>query len=185
MTSLTTRPHYVCYPTTITPTGGTTIHDGFTSLFRSSGLDHELIQQYSTWLVTQAPELTQHLTTYFNAPNDTHFTPLFIYHAPSNRIFTILADRNDTPSQPGEWGSLLAYIRQHEYDDSVLCSDCFGQLSCSSCAVEVLSGHPTNPIPREEEYDMLDIDEDRPPTSFTRLGCQIIIGNEAMVIKVR
>ena len=62
-------------------------------------------------------------------------------------------------------------------DETFLCSDCYGQLSCSSCAVEVLAGDIENPTPRDEEYDMLDIDEAKPPTDKTRLKAAACIEN--------
>ena len=87
--------------------------------------------------------------------------------------------------EPGEPGSLLAYVRAYGYDDAFLCSDCYGQLSCSSCAVDVQIGQPANPTPREEEFDMLDIDLEKPPTEFTRLSCQTIIGQDPLFCLIR
>ena len=87
--------------------------------------------------------------------------------------------------EPGEPGSILAYLRAYGYEEDVLCSDCYGQLSCSSCAVEIHNGSPENTTPREEEYDMLDVDTDKPATEYTRLGCQTIIGRTPLIVTIR
>ena len=136
--------------------------------------------------LNKMPKLRSALTDYFNDPR-THptTTPLFIYHEETNEWVTIMANNTQSPDQVGEPGSILAHIRHCGYNETLLCSDCYGQLSCSSCAIEILSGTLENPIPREEEYDMLDIDESKPPTNKTRLGCQAILGNHPMVISIR
>ena len=73
-----------------------------------------------------------------------------------------MANKNDAPEELE--GSILAFVRSNGYEDPFMCSDCYGQLSCSSCAVEVPTGTLENPVPREEEYDMPHIDESKPPT---------------------
>ena len=111
--------------------------------------------------------------------------PLFVHRELTQDIVVILADKLNIPPEPGEPGSILSYMRSYGYDDTVLCSDCYGQLSCSSCAVEVQGGLPENKTPREEEYDMLDIDDVNPPTKNTRLSCQTILGNKPLVLTIR
>ena len=125
------------------------------------------------------------LNSYFDSPKTTKQIPLCIYQEQQERFIPILVDPSFQPPEPGEEGSLLAYLRMHGFNEDFIFSDCFGQLSCSSCAIELLKGTPENETPRDEEYDMLDIDEDRPPTSNTRLGCQVRIGKEALLIKIR
>jgi len=161
------------------------IHEDFNALFAESGLGDSILNAYLAWLETHEDKLKQQLITYFSNPTKSTFTPVFIYHDGSKKLTTLLADRRLPAIEPGEEGSILATIRYNHYDDSLMCSDCFGQLSCSSCAIEILAGRPANPEPREEEYDMLDIDEDRPPTQHTRLGCQTIIGDHALIGKIR
>ena len=112
-------------------------------------------------------------------------SPLIIYHEGNEEFYIVYIDKERTPHEPGEPGSVLAYLRAYGYSEEVLCSDCYGQLSCSSCAIEIHNGQPENQEPRDEEYDMLDIDTDRPATSYTRLGCQAIIGKTPLVVTVR
>lgn len=181
----TTLKHFDCHIPSIKTITNALIHDSFFRLFEQSKLDGSIVNAYATWLDTKEPALKEALISYFSAPEQATFTPVFIYHEGAETLVTILADQKNTPYEPGETGSILAYVRYSEYDDKLLCSDCFGQLSCSSCAVEVLAGTPENPTPRDEEYDMLDIDKDRPPTQYTRLGCQTVVGKEALVLKVR
>ena len=71
------------------------------------------------------------------------------------------------------------------YGEDFLCSDCSGQLSCSSCAVEVVKGKPKNFDMREEEYDMLSIDPDMIPTNYSRLSCQTLVGTEPLMVIIR
>ena len=85
----------------------------------------------------------------------------------------------------GEEGSILAYVRTYGFDETFMCSDCYGQLSCSSCAIDVLQGSLKNPSPRDEEFDMLDIDEAKPPTEKTRLSCQAKVGTTPLLVKIR
>ena len=154
-----------------------------TTLLISAGISASLVEKYTLFLVENR-ELSQGLRSFFDG-KDKEKVPLFIYKEASQEIVTLFADQKKCPTEPGEKGSILAYVRQHAYEDDFMASDCYGQLSCSSCAVEVLQGTLYNPDPREEEYDMLDIDLDRPPTRLTRLGCQAIIGDEALVVKIR
>ncbi|MGA0242182.1 MAG: 2Fe-2S iron-sulfur cluster-binding protein [Candidatus Marinamargulisbacteria bacterium] len=148
-------------------------------------LPNDVVAAYGGFLSAH-PQLETALTTYFEHPNDhTTITPLFIFNEITNVLITLLANTTTRPDDTGEPGSILAYIRANGYDDTVLCSDCYGQLSCSSCAVEVIEGVLDNPTPREEEYDMLDIDDAKPPTQYTRLGCQAKIGRAPLVVKIR
>ena len=68
-----------------------------------------------------------------------------------------MLNNKDQPDDTGEEGSIWL-TRANGYSDSFMCSDCYRQLSRSSCAVEVLTGTLENPF-WEEEYDMLDIDD--------------------------
>lgn len=111
--------------------------------------------------------------------------PLFIWNEYKNLPYVLFAPSQNQPSEPGEPGSILSYIRAHNLGDDFLQSDCYGQLSCSSCAVEVMKGELYNHHPREEEYDMLDIDEQKPATPFTRLSCQAVIGDSPLFIVIR
>ena len=155
-----------------------------TDLLSSAGIDATIVADYRSYLETVNPNLQQQLADYFAGLTPT-ITPLFIYREADQKIVTILSNSAQEPDEPGEPGSILAYVRQYGYEDSFMSSDCYGQLSCSSCAVEVLQGKCENPTPRDEEYDMLDIDELRPPTELTRLGCQAVVGTEPLVIKIR
>ena len=130
--------------------------------------------------------LNKQLNAYFSNPDQyKNIIPIFIYNERTQDITAILANKYQMPPEPGECGSILSYARAHGKNEDFLYSDCYGQLSCSSCAVEVLAGTVENPIPREEEYDMLDIDEDRPPTEKTRLSCQACVGSTPLVLKIR
>ena len=111
--------------------------------------------------------------------------PLMIYHEAHEQFYVIYTDQTRTPEEPGEPGSVLAYIRAYGYDDDVLNSDCYGQLSCSSCSIEVHAGSLENETPRDEEYDMLDIDTEKPATRFTRLSCQAVIGRTPLIVTIR
>jgi ferredoxin len=185
MAATSSITHYSCFLDESTLNNTIHLDKEFYSLFDRSGLDKQIILTYTAWLEHSEPTLLKQIHSYYSDSKMCSFTPLFIYHEASNKLITILADRKTQPEQPGEMGSILAYVRFNEYDDKLLCSDCFGQLSCSSCAVELLAGTPANSTPREEEYDMLDIDEERPPTQLTRLSCQAVVGNDALIIKVR
>jgi ferredoxin len=148
-------------------------------------LPTNVVEQYNGFLKTE-PRLNKALETYLENPNDYQkITPLIMYNEQTSEIVTLMLNNHDMAEDPGEPGSILAYIRANGYDDRFMCSDCYGQLSCSSCAVEVLQGTLENPCPREEEFDMLDIDESKPPTEKTRLGCQARIGTTPLVVKIR
>ena len=84
--------------------------------------------------------------------------PIITYLERSSSFTVLFVNKQDVPPEPGEPGSLLSYFRSYGYTDATLCSDCYGQLSCSSCAVEIMNGSPENPTPRDEEFDMLSID---------------------------
>lgn len=150
-------------------------------------ISHDLIptSAQQTFLESLASDQKSQLKTYFDSPQSQTILPLIVFHEPSETLVLVMVSTDFMPPEPGEEGSVLAYLRAHGYDDKFIFSDCFGQLSCSSCAIEVLKGKPKNPTPREEEYDMLDIDENRPPTACTRLGCQVQVGDEALLIKIR
>ena len=154
-----------------------------TTLLLSAGLSSSLVGKYTRFLADNK-DLSNELHSFFEGKS-TENVPLFIYKEQSEQIVTLFASSKDIPKEPGEAGSILAYVRQHAYEDDFIASDCYGQLSCSSCAVEILQGTLYNPEPREEEYDMLDIDLDRPPTKLTRLGCQAIVGDKPLVVKIR
>ena len=111
--------------------------------------------------------------------------PIITYNEVLESFIIIYSDKTTTPPEPGEPGSVLSYFRSYGYTEKVLCSDCYGQLSCSSCAIEIHNGTPENKVPREEEYDMLDIDNDKPATSFTRLSCQTIVGSTPLLLTIR
>ncbi|RAP31636.1 hypothetical protein DID78_00615 [Candidatus Marinamargulisbacteria bacterium SCGC AG-343-D04] len=115
----------------------------------------------------------------------TQCIPIITYQEKKD-IFTVLfTNKLVSPPEPGEPGSILSYFRSYGYTDSTLYSDCYGQLSCSSCAIEVMNGTLENPTPRDEEYDMLSIDDNRPPTQYTRLSCQTVVGDSPLILTIR
>ena len=151
----------------------------------SSKWDDALKEKCLIWL-TNTPEIRVKLEYLFENPSTfSTITPLLMYNEDSQEFILIFVDKTQEVEDPGELGSILAYARAYGYDEGTLCSDCYGQLSCSSCAVEIMSGSCKNPSPREEEFDMLDIDNDRPPTQYTRLSCQTVIGEEPLIITIR
>ncbi len=164
----------------------TTLPNALNDWLKNTPLNKEQQNRYASWLNTNGNDIKEVLNEYFSSDSlkDT-ITPVWLYHEGENSIATILINQNQAAPEPGEYGSLLAYARAYGYDEKFLCSDCYGQLSCSSCAVEVLQGKTKNPTPKDEEYDMLDIDLDRPPTEFTRLSCQTVVGNEPLFCKIR
>lgn len=111
--------------------------------------------------------------------------PLIAYHEKKHAFIIIYADPTPPPQDYGEPGSVLAYFRAYGYEDAYLCSDCYGQLSCSSCAIEVHHGHPANPTPRDEEYDMISIDDEKLATNDTRLSCQTCVGTGPLLLTIR
>lgn len=135
--------------------------------------------------IANNPALNTFFDTYFSTDEKSEYTPVFIYNERKQDTEIFVVDRREKTPEPGEQGSMLSIIRGFGCGDDYLPSDCYGQLSCSSCAIEVLSGKPENAEPRPEEFDMLDIDEAKPPTPFTRLGCQTVIGTDPLVIKIR
>ncbi|MEK9726649.1 MAG: 2Fe-2S iron-sulfur cluster-binding protein [Candidatus Margulisiibacteriota bacterium] len=148
-------------------------------------LPQDVRAKYATYLDSQE-QLKNALSLYFNSPNQYQsITPLIVFNELSYEIVTLLLNNNELPDEVGEEGSILAFIRAAGYTDQFMCSDCYGQLSCSSCAVEVLQGTLENPFPRDEEFDMLDIDESKPPTEKTRLGCQAKVGTTPLLLKIR
>lgn len=160
------------------------VHPKISEFISHPEIPQAATSQYLTWL-SQNNDVKTELDTYFNAEKQPPVIPIIIYNEVQNTFGTILASTSFAPPEPGEPGSILAYVRAHGFTDNFLCSDCFGQLSCSSCAVDLLKGTPDNPTPREEEYDMLDIDQEKPPTQYTRLGCQVKLGKEALLLKIR
>ena len=161
------------------------LHPKLIELLNVANLTTSIIASFEQTLrINQT--LNKQLNAYFSNPDQyKNIIPIFIYNERSQDIATILANKYQMPPEPGECGSILSYARAHGKNEDFLYSDCYGQLSCSSCAVEVLAGTVENPIPREEEYDMLDIDEDRPPTEKTRLSCQACVGSTPLVLKIR
>tara|TARA_Y100001970_G_scaffold144871_1_gene177924 strand:+ start:3265 stop:3822 length:558 start_codon:yes stop_codon:yes gene_type:complete len=111
--------------------------------------------------------------------------PLIAYSELIESFIIIYSDQTQEPPEPGEPGSVLSYFRSYGYGENVLCSDCYGQLSCSSCSVEVHNGIPENKEPRDEEYDMLDIDNEKPATEFSRLSCQTLVGKTPLILTIR
>ncbi len=141
---------------------------------------------YAKWLNSESTTVRDALNAYFSSDDlKNTITPVWIQSEPDRSIVTLLVSQSEVAPEPGEYGSILAYVRAYGYDASFLCSDCYGQLSCSSCAVEVLQGQPENPTPKDEEYDMLDIDLEKPPTQFTRLSCQAVVGKEPLFCVIR
>ncbi|MEC8678606.1 MAG: hypothetical protein VXX85_07120, partial [Candidatus Margulisiibacteriota bacterium] len=93
-----------------------------------------VIEQYAGFLKTE-PRLNEALETYLETPGQFQkITPLIVYNEQTDEIVTLLLNNNDLAEDPGEPGSILAYVRANGYDDRFMCSDCYGQLSCSSCA---------------------------------------------------
>ena len=156
------------------------------SFIQSAKLPTEVENAYYHFLSNEGKKIETALRTYFNNKTSYSFiTPLIIYNENNNQIVTILANSKNEPGEPGEPGSILSYVRSTGFDETFLCSDCYGQLSCSSCAVEVISGKLKNSTPRDEEFDMLDIDEAKPPTDQTRLSCQAQVGIDPLFVKIR
>ena len=144
------------------------------------------IKDYFFALLSQKPNLRAKLNDYFedNKQAD-EVVPLLMFLEEQHEFVVIFADLNMMPPEPGEAGSILSYVRAYGYDEDILCSDCYGQLSCSSCADELLGGKAENPEPREEEIDKLDIDDQRPPTKYSRLSCQTVVGKEPLILTIR
>ena len=156
---------------------------GLTDLLKE--LPEPVISNYAGFLNSK-PEFKETLFRYFSSPEKfPAITPLIIYNEVNHQMVTLLTNRNETPEEPGEPNSILSHVRAYGFDETFLCSDCYGQLSCSSCAIEVLTGDLDNPTPRDEEFDMLDIDEAKPPTEKTRLSCQAQIAKTPLLVKIR
>jgi ferredoxin len=137
-------------------------------------------------MITQKPNLRARLNDYFEDNKQVdEVVPLLIFLEEQHEFIIIFSDINMVPPEPGEAGSILSYIRAYGYEENILCSDCYGQLSCSSCQIEVLGGNPVNPKPRDEEYDMLDIDDEKPPTKYSRLSCQAVVGDDPLILTIR
>ena len=103
-------------------------------------LKEDVVKAYAGYLKNE-PKLFNALNTYFSDPeNHENVTPLFIYNEETNELVTLMANNKQSPDETGEPGSILAHVRDSGYTDSFMCSDCYGQLSCSSCAIEVLGG---------------------------------------------
>tara|TARA_A100001015_G_scaffold38972_1_gene42792 strand:+ start:2241 stop:2798 length:558 start_codon:yes stop_codon:yes gene_type:complete len=162
------------------------LNESVVTFIQSADLPPEVENAYYHFLSNDGTKIATALTTYFNSKSEYSFiTPLIIYNENNNQVVTILANSTNEPPEPGEPGSILSYVRSIGFDETFLCSDCYGQLSCSSCAIEVISGKLKNTMPRDEEFDMLDIDESKPPTEKTRLSCQACIGTDPLIIKIR
>ena len=136
-------------------------------------------------IINKNPNLKLFLNLYFNNKTKNKIIPIFVINERLIKRDIFIIDKKQPTPEPGEQGSILGILRGYELKENYIESDCYGQLSCSSCAIEILNGKPKNHIPREEEYDMLDIDTEKKPTQYTRLGCQTIIGNTPLLIKIR
>lgn len=161
-----------------TMTLSTTVQSWIEASPLESSYKERLIKELS-----ENTDIAERVNAAFEATTDD--IPLIIWNEYKDAPAVLFAKSSYKPQDPGEPGSILAYVRAYHLGDDFLCSDCYGQLSCSSCAVEVLQGKLENPEPRDEEYDMLDIDEEKPATKFTRLGCQSVVGTEPLLIKIR
>jgi ferredoxin len=149
--------------------------------------DTELTEQEKTLCVNQLnnqSESSKKLNKFIENETECNFTPVLILKEDPQSWHFIFPKKDGGPDGIGLKGSVLAHLRYKGFDDAMLPSDCFGQLSCSSCAIQVLYGKPKNEM-RDEEYDMLSIDKTHPPTQHTRLGCQTVIGDNLLIIKVR
>tara|TARA_A100001015_G_scaffold189225_1_gene210750 strand:- start:155 stop:736 length:582 start_codon:yes stop_codon:yes gene_type:complete len=154
--------------------------------FEDSNIPDPVRLSLYDYLENEGSDLKEILNYYFDhLEEQATFTPIFVYSERRQELAIVLADLNNTPSEPGEPGSVLAYVRMSFYGEDFLCSDCSGQLSCSSCAVEVVKGSPQNADMRDEEYDMLSIDPDMVPTDFSRLSCQTLVGSEPLMVIIR
>ena len=163
----------------------TKLHPNIIKIITSSNWSKE-IQKKCIETLEKDPEKTTLFDEYFaHQKKFSQCIPLFIFHEEKNIFLFLFANKNDQPNSIGEPDSILAYFRQYGLNDNILCSDCYGQLSCSACAIEIMGGNPENNTPLEEEFDMLDIDQDRPKTQFTRLSCQTKLGTEPLVITIR
>ena len=151
-----------------------------------SPLTSEQKHTYISWLNSEGQEMKQALEAYFNNTNlRSVYTPVWIHSEVENSLVTLMIKQDNIAQEPGEQGSILAYARAYGYQHDFLYSDCYGQLSCSSCAVEVLQGECLNSTPKDEEYDMLDIDIEKPPTKWTRLSCQASVGHSPLFCRIR
>lgn len=156
------------------------------SFFEDKHIPEIVKLSFFDFLFNQDTDLKDILNHYFDHLDETAtFTPLFIVNERLQEMVVILADLRFPPDQPGEYGSVLGFVRKSFYGEEFLCSDCSGQLSCSSCAVEVVKGKPSNFEMRDEEYDMLSIDPEMTPTAFSRLSCQTIVGDEPLMILIK
>ena len=156
------------------------------SFFDDQNIPEAVKYSFFDYLSNKAAELREILNHYFDKMDSvSHFTPVFLYSERRQEMAVILANLSQPPDDPGEPGSVLGFARMAFYGEDFLCSDCSGQLSCSSCAVEVVKGKPKNPDMREEEYDMLSIDPDMIPTDFSRLSCQTLVGDEPLMVIIR
>lgn len=130
------------------------------------------------------PEIKSQIENYLKKPSSCSYTPLIIRKTDPELWLVFFPEYSENLEGIGLNNSVLAHVRNNNYDDSLLPSDCFGQLSCSSCAIEVLYGNPVNRM-RDEEYDMLSIDKENPATAYSRLGCQTVVGKDLLIIRIR
>lgn len=166
--------------------GDGALESNFDQWLSESPLSNEQKRVYISWLNSDGQDMKQALESYFNDSKLRKvYTPVWIHSEVENSLVTLMIKQDNIAQEPGEQGSILAYTRAYGYNQDFLCSDCYGQLSCSSCAVEVLQGKPENPEPKDEEYDMLDIDLEKPPTEWTRLSCQTVVGEEPLFCQIR
>ena len=151
----------------------------------SSGWLDDIKSNFFSWLKNDVQTL-ERLNYIFQNQDALRFVvPIFIYSEKLEDFKVIFTDINSAPPEPGEKGSILAFLRVYGFDDDFISSDCYGQLSCSSCMVEIYGGKLLNNEPREEEYDMLDIDYQRKATKYSRLSCQSILTNYPVLITIR
>ena len=90
----------------------------------------------------------------------------------------VVAQRDARPTQ-NDYNAVVAQR------DARLTLDEVTDLRAGSTMIEVHNGTPKNNNPRDEEFDMLSIDEERPSTAHTRLSCQTIVGESPLIITIR
>lgn len=98
---------------------------------------------------------------------------LLAYHTEKAQLMLLITDNLEDLADIGEQGSVLSYLRSYGLDDKTLCSDCYGQMACSSCLVTLKAGAVKNPEVLPEEMDMFDIDASIINKTNKRLGCQV------------
>lgn len=150
-----------------------------------SAWDNSVQEAFQTYLSNNEDVLNKLNMLFTDTEMFDTCVPILTYLENHDDFVVLFTNKEFMPPEPGECGSILSYFRAYGYDDDTLHSDCYGQLSCSSCAVELLNGSPENTTPRDEEYDMLSIDDQRKPTQYTRLSCQTVIGSTPIILTIR